>query len=163
MVQTQLKKDAKNKINNLVKELGRLNNELEQANDDTTRARVLEAREAFQRQYTNHFKREAEKTTYFRQMNVEKPTKWLLNLASKQKTIESPSNKLKKNGKKYEDIKEVLTDVHGFYKNIFKFRERPFGVSIERFLGDLKDRPEVLKKKLSEAEKLEADKRIEEK
>ena len=51
--------------------------------------------------------------------------------------------------------------MHGFYKNIFKFRERPPGVSIEKFLGDLKDRPEVLKKKLSEAEKLEADKRIE--
>ena len=35
------------------------------------------------------------------------------------------------------------------------------GVSIEKFLGDLKDRPEVLKKKLSEAEKLEADKKAE--
>ena len=70
-------------------------------------------------------------------------------------TIESPSNKLKKNGKKYEDIKEVLTDVHGFYKNIFKFKKRPSGVSIEKFLGDLKDRPEVLKKNLSEAEKLD--------
>ena len=51
-------------------------------------------------------------------MNVGKPTKWFLNLASKQKTIESPSNKLKKSGKKYENIKDVLTDVHGFYKNI---------------------------------------------
>ena len=95
-------------------------------------------------------------------MNVEKPTKWFLNLASKQKTIESPSNKLKKNGKKYENIKEVLTDVHGFYKNIFKLRERPPGVSIEKFLGDLKKKPEVFKKKLSEAKKLEADKRIKE-
>ena len=47
-------------------------------------------------------------------MNVEKPTKWFLNLASKQKTIESPSNKLKKNGKKYEDIKEVMTDVQKY-------------------------------------------------
>ena len=71
-----------------------MNNELEQTEDDTTRERV-----AFQTQYNNHFKREAEKTTYFKQMNVEKPTKWFLNLASKQKTIESPSNKLKKNGK----------------------------------------------------------------
>ena len=96
-------------------------------------------------------------------MNIEKATKWFLNLASKQKTIESPSNKLKKDGKKYENIKDVLTNVHGFYKNIFKLRERPPGVSIEKFLGDLKDRPEVLKKKLTEAEKLEADKRIEEK
>ena len=57
----------------------------------------------------------------------------------------------------------MLTDVHGFYKNIFKFKERPPGVSIEKFLGDLKNRPEVLRKKLTEAEKLEADKKIEEK
>ena len=70
MVQTQLKKDAKNKLANLIKELGRLNNELEQTDDQVTRARVLEAREAFQTQYNNHFRREAEKTTYFRQMNL---------------------------------------------------------------------------------------------
>ena len=95
-------------------------------------------------------------------MNIEKPTNWFLKVASKQKTIESPSNKLRKNGQIYENIKDVLTDVHGFYKNIFKLRERPPGVSIEKFLGDLKDRPEVLSKKLTEAEKLEADKRIEE-
>ena len=82
-VQTQLKKDAKNKLNNIIKDLGRLNNELEQTNDEATRDKVLEAREAFQTQYTNHFKREAEKTTYFRTMNLEKPTKWFLNLASK--------------------------------------------------------------------------------
>ena len=96
-------------------------------------------------------------------MNLEKPTKWFLNLASKQKTIDSPTNKLRKNGKKYEDVKDVLTDVHGFYKNIFKFKERPPGVSIEKFLGNLKNRPEVLRKKLTEAEKQEADKKIEEK
>merc|ERR1712074_303721 len=163
MVQTQLKKEAKNKLANLIKDLGRLNNELEQTNDQATRERMLEAREAFQTQYNNHFRREAEKTTYFHQMNLEKPTKWFLNLASKQKTIDSPTNKLRKNGKKYEDIKDVLTDVHGFYKNIFKYKERPPGVSIEKFLGNLKNRPEVLRKKLSEAEKQEADKKIEEK
>ena len=127
-VQIQVKKEAKNKLNNLIKELGRLNNELEQTEDDTTRDRVLEAREAFQTQYNNNFRREADKTTYFKQMNVEKPTKWFLNLASKQKTIESPSNKLKKNGKKYENIKDVLTDVHGFYKNIFKLRQHYFSL-----------------------------------
>ena len=96
-------------------------------------------------------------------MNLEKPTKWFLNLASKQKTIESPSNKLRKNGKKYENIKKVLTDVHGFYENIFSLRQRPDGVSIENFLGELKDKPEVLRKKLTEAEKEETNKKIEEK
>ena len=96
-------------------------------------------------------------------MNLEKPSKWFLNMASKQKTIESPSNKLRKNGKKYENIEEVLTDMHGFYENIFSLSQRPQGVSIENFLGELKDNPEVIKKKLTEAEKEETNKRIEEK
>jgi chromosome segregation ATPase len=96
-------------------------------------------------------------------MNLENPTKWFLNMASKQKTIESPSNKLRKNEKKYENIKEVLTDVHGFYENIFSLRQRPDGVSIENFLGELKDKPEVLRKKLTEVEKEETNKKIEEK
>ena len=86
---------------------------------------MLEAREAFQSEYNNHFKREAEKTTYFQQMNVEKPTKWFLNLASKQKTLDSPTNKLRKNGKKYSGIKEVLTDTKEFHGNIFSKRNRP--------------------------------------
>ena len=153
----------KNKLKTLITDLGRLNNELEQTEDEATRNRMLEAREAFQSQYSNHFRREAEKTTYFKQMNLEKPTKWFLNLASKQQTIQSPSNKLRKNGKKYENIKEVLTDVHGFYENIFSLRQRPNGVSIENFLGELKDRPEVLNKKLTDAEKEETNKKIEEK
>ena len=74
-------------------------------------------------------------------MNLEKPTKWFLNMASKQKTIESPSNKLRKNGKKYENIEEVLTDMHGFYENIFSLRHRPHGV------WELEDNPEIIKKK----------------
>ena len=37
----------------------------------------------------------------FRQMNLEKPTKWFLNLASDKKSMDSPSNKLEKNKKKY--------------------------------------------------------------
>jgi hypothetical protein len=84
-------------------------------------------------------------------------------MACKQKTIESPSNKLRKNGKKYENIEEVLTDMCGFYENILSLRRRPHGVSIENFLGELKDNPEVIKKKLTEAEKEETNKRIEEK
>ena len=72
---------------------------------------MLKAKEAFQSEYNNHFKMEAEKTTYFKQMNVEKPTKWFLNLASKQKTMDSPMTKLKKNGRKYPGIKDVLKDM----------------------------------------------------
>ena len=53
--------------------------------------------------------------------------------------------------------------MHGFYENIFSLSQRPQGVSIENFLGELKDNPEVIKKKLTEAEKEETNKRIEEK
>ena len=161
--QIQMKKEAKNKLKNLIKELGRLNNEHEQTNDQGSRDRMLEAKEAFQSEYNNHFKREAEKTTYFQQMNVEKPTKWFLNLASKQKMMDSPTTKLRKNGKKYSGIKEVLTDTKEFYANIFSKRNRPHIVSIEKFLGDIRNKPEVLKKKLTDAEKEETDKKIEEK
>ena len=78
-------------------------------------------------------------------------------------TNDSPFNKLRKNGKKYEDRDEMLGDANTFYSNIFSFRQRPEGVSIEAFLKDLKDKPEVLKKKLTEEEKQTADRKIEEK
>ena len=99
-VQLQLKKEAKNKLKNLVKELDKLNAELETTENQETRDRMLEAREAFNSKYQSHFKREAEKTTMFRQMNIEKPTKWFLNLATAKMTNDSPFNKLRKGRKK---------------------------------------------------------------
>ena len=51
--------------------------------------KTLEALEAFQSKYDNHFRREAEKTTMFRQMNLKKPTKCFLNLASDQRTMDN--------------------------------------------------------------------------
>ena len=54
--------------------MGALNNALEQTPDEETRNRTLEAREEFQSKYQNHFRKEAEKTTMFRQMNLEKST-----------------------------------------------------------------------------------------
>ena len=80
---------------------------------------MLIAREAFQAEYNNYFRREAEKTTYFRHMNVEKPTKWFLNLANKQKSMESPTTKLRKNGAKYTGTEEVLKDTKEFFSKIF--------------------------------------------
>ena len=143
-VQLQLKKEAKDKLRNMIKELDELNAELETTEDQVTRDRMLEAREAFNSKYHNHFKREADKTTLFNQMNIEKPTKWFMNLASEKMTMDSPFNKLKKNGKKYENRDEMLVDANSFYANIFKLRQRPDGVSIEAFLKDLKDKPEAL-------------------
>ena len=117
--QVQLKKKVKNKLQVLIKNLGNLNEKLEQDNNATTRDLMLEAREAFQAEYNNYFRKEAEKTTYFRHMNVEKPTKWFLNLASKQKTMESPTTKLRKNGAKYTGTEEVLKDTRDFFSKIF--------------------------------------------
>ena len=69
-------------LKDIIKKPGSLNNALEQTHDDGTRNRTLEAREEFQSKYQNQFRKEAEKTTMFRQMNLEKPTKWFLNMAS---------------------------------------------------------------------------------
>ena len=54
----------------------------------------------------------------FRQLNLEKPTKWFMNLANDQKDAESPAQKLKKYcdeyknttewGKKYEKRKMLM-------------------------------------------------------
>ena len=88
--QIQQKKVAKNELKEIIQKLGALNNALEQTHDEATRNRTLEAREEFQSKYQNHFRKEAEKTTMFRQMSLEKPTKWFLNLASDKKQMDSP-------------------------------------------------------------------------
>ena len=51
-------------------------------------------------------------------------------------------------------------DTAEFYEDIFKYRPRKANKNINAFLGDLKDHPEVLAKKLTELEKLVADKQI---
>ena len=51
---------------------------------------------------------------------------------------------------------------HGrvFFEDIFKYRPRQANKNISTFLGDLKDHPEVLAKKLTELDEIEADKPI---
>ena len=74
--------------------------------------------------------------------------------------MDAPSNKLKKNGKKYDNMEEVLKDTHDLCANIFEKRVRPDGVSIENFLGDLRQKPEVLSKILTDEKKAETNKKI---
>ena len=81
-------------------------------------------------------------------------------MASEMKAMDSTSNKQEKNKKKYTGRNELLNDVNGFYANIYKKRERQPGVSIEKFLGDLKDKPEVVSKRLTEEEKENKNKKI---
>ena len=64
----------------------------------------------------------------------------------------------KEHGKKYENKDELKEDIAEFYEDIFKYRPRKANKNINTFLGDLKDHPEVLAKKLTELEKSEADK-----
>ena len=59
---------------------------------------------------------------FFKHINIEKPTKWFLNLTSHKMSQESPSPKLRKNGPKYEKYDEISnkttkSDDHG--KEIF--------------------------------------------
>ena len=63
-------------------------------------------------------------------------------------------------GKKYENRDELKEDMAEFYEDIFKYRPRKSKKNISTFLGDLKDQPEVLAKKLTEIEKENADKLI---
>ena len=50
--------------------------------------------------------------------------------------------------------------LNDYYTDIFKKRERQPGVSIDKFLGDLKDKPEVVSKRLTDREKENKNKKI---
>ena len=121
-------------------------------------------KELFNSKYHGYFKKEAEKISIFPHLNVEKPTKWFLNLISGKMSQDSPSTRLtktgrkyqrfnegkqewentKEHGKKYENKDELKEDMEEFYEDIFKYRPRKANKNINTFLGDLKDHPEVL-------------------
>ena len=108
------------------------------------------------------------KISIFPHLNVEKPTKWFLNLISDKMSQDSLSTKLTKTGrkyqrfnenkqewentkeygKKYESKNELKEDIAEFYEDIFKYRLRKANKNINTFLGDLKDYLEVLAKTL---------------
>ena len=99
----------------------------------------------------------------FRQLNLKKPTKLFLNLASDQRSTDSQTIKLKKYCKKYENTPEwvkkndkkedVQEDMFDYLKNIFDEGKHEQRVSIDKFLGDIQNNPDVLAKDLSESEK----------
>ncbi len=59
---------------------------------------------------------------------------------------------MRKKHKKGKDIKYV-PDMYDHFKNIFDEREREQGVPIEIFLGEIKNNPETLAKKLTDMER----------
>ena len=63
-------------------------------------------------------------------------------MASENKSIDSPSNKIEKNKKKYTNRDEILNDVNDLDANILKKIERQPGVSNKKFQGDLKEKQE---------------------
>ena len=71
-----------------------------------TRQEIAETQELYNAKYTAFFRRETENQIMFRQLSLEKPTKWFLNLANDQKDAESPAQKLKKYCDKYKDTPE---------------------------------------------------------
>ena len=106
----------------------------------------------------------------FKQLNLEKPMKWFLNLASDKLSTDSPANKLRKYcekyknivewGKKYNKKENMQTALHDAFKKIFDERPQDTNASIENFLKDIKDNPETLGKKLMDGERDETDKEI---
>ena len=56
-------------------------------------------------------------------------------------------------GGKYGNKEDLIEDMAEFYEDIFKYRPRTEKKNISSFLGDLKDHPEVIAKRLTELEK----------
>ena len=100
--QITLKKKAKHELKDILEELDTLNKKLLNQEDQAERQRLEEIKELYDSKYHGYFKKEAEKISIFRHLNVEKPTKWFLNLTSDKMSQDSPSNKLKKTGRKYQ-------------------------------------------------------------
>jgi hypothetical protein len=168
--QILLKKAASNELKDITRNLSELTKKLENNPTEEVRLETLEAKEKYNAKYETYFKREAAKTSMFNQINIEKPTKWFLNLASDKMSSDSPTVKLKKYcdkykdtedwGKKYETKEEVHEDMYEHFKNIFDIRPRKEGTTIESFLKEIKDNPETIGKKLTDAEKEANDKVI---
>ena len=168
--QITLKKKAKQELKHILEELDILNKKLLNQEDQDERQRLEETKELYDSKYHGYFKKEAEKISIFRHLNVEKPTKWFLNLTSDKMSQDSPSNKLKKtgrkyqkfntttqkwentkeHGKKYENKDELREDMAEFFEDIFKYRPRKENKNIETFLGNIKNHPEVIEKKLTD-------------
>ena len=104
--QINLKKRAKHKLKDILDELDRLNKELLNSNDIADTNKLEETKELYNSKYHGYFKKEAEKISIFQHLNVEKPTKWFLNLTSDKMSQDSPSTRLTKTGRKYHRFNE---------------------------------------------------------
>ena len=82
-------------------------------------------KEDLNNKYTAYIKTEVENDNIFKQVNIEKPTKWFLNIAKAKKMNESPSNKIldPKSGKKFANSTELREHVHKHFQNIFKLKK----------------------------------------
>ena len=134
------------------------------------RQEIAETQELYNAKYTAFFKRETQNQIMFRQLNLEKPTKWFMNLANDQKDAESPTLKLRKYcdkykntpewGKKFEEKEVAHNDMFDHFKNIFDERKREQGETIGKFLGEIQNNPETQAKKLTELEREAKEKEV---
>ena len=89
--QINLKKKAKNELKDILEGLDELNKKLLNSTDVEERNKLEEVKELYNSKYHGYFKKEAEKISIFRHLNLEKPTKWFLNLTSDKMSQESPN------------------------------------------------------------------------
>ena len=94
--QKALKKKSSNELREITRKLINLNLKLENNPTVVERQEIAETQELYNAKYTAFFKRETQNQIMFRQLNLEKPTKWFMNLANDQKDAESPTLKLRK-------------------------------------------------------------------
>ena len=99
--QKALKKKASNELRDITRKLNNMNLKLENNPTVAERQEIAKTQELYNAKYTAFFKRETENQIMFRPLNLEKPTKWFMNLANDQKDTESPALKLRKYCEKY--------------------------------------------------------------
>ena len=101
-----LKREASNELKEITRKQSNLNQKLKNNPTEEEKKEILETKELYDSKHTAYCKRETENQMMFRHLNLEKPMKWFLNLASDQKDAESPTNKLKKYCDKYKNTPE---------------------------------------------------------
>ena len=152
MEQTQLLKNRKLELKNIIENVHNANLKLQNANEDNIRE-ATEVKATFEAAYDDYFAKKMANSKIFSEINCEKPTKNFFNQWSDKQSMDSPSTKLKKNGAPYESRNAAREDLKDYFANIFKSHEQDKTKSIDEFLGDLKDCDDVLARKLSNEEK----------
>ena len=157
--QHRMLKNRKDELKTIIENVHRANLNLSTASDENKRT-ANEEKMKFEAAYDEYFRKKMENSKIFRDINCEKPTKHFFNQWSDKQSADSPSTKLKKDGKHYESKEEAREDLKNHFAKIFKSHEDQKTDSIENFLGELQDCDEVLSRKLTQEEKDQLEKEV---